>query len=45
MVIGANSTVLSDAEDNMKCYGIVNGGGNIIPLFTPTSYSYFAEVA
>ena len=28
-IIGANSTVISDVEDNMKCYGIVNNGGGI----------------
>lgn len=27
VVIGANSTVLTNVEDNMKCYGVVNNWG------------------
>lgn len=48
-VIGANSIVLTDVEDNMKCYGVIKksigGGYSLTLIYTPLFRVYSQEVA
>ena len=46
-IIGANSTILSNVEDNMKVYGITAGRGGIslTLLRMPSFWDLYLEVA